>query len=457
MSAFEKIAGYEKEKAELVDLVEIFNNRKKYIAKGATLPKGIIFYGEAGTGKTLFAEVMASECSLKQSKISLSESASEASICRQIRKAFVKAAKARVPTMIFFDELDKVLPNEDEEYYTDRSKTILAQLLTLIDGMETVNNIVFIATCNNYSSLPASITRPGRFDKKICLGLPDGKSRTEILRLYMESAPASFALKAESIASLTGGFSCAALKTLVNECLLRSDEANHVSEDLIRNKILEIKEETIPTERSEQSYVVDATRNVGAFIVSRNYSNSAYILTTEEHTVCNAFLDGVISGVESDCEDDDYDYDDDDDENETDSSPSRDFPFSKSDCLAAITALLGGYAAEEIIFNKIYDNLAENLSLADMILTGMAANGMLGLDLYYKDYRYPQISYPQSHLEKLHTAFSEIIEDCYQKAKALLRKNRDLIIALTASLVKQKSIEKKDCEAILSEFGGIQT
>ena len=80
MSSFNKIAGYEKEKAELATLVEIFNNRKKYLAKGATLPKGIIFYGEAGTGKTLFAEVLSNECSLNQIKIDLSESASENNI-----------------------------------------------------------------------------------------------------------------------------------------------------------------------------------------------------------------------------------------------------------------------------------------------------------------------------------------------------------------------------------------
>ena len=133
MSVFDKIAGYKKEKEELASLVEIFKHRKKYELKGARLPKGIIFYGPAGTGKTLFSEVLASECSLKKINISIADSDSENSICRRIRKAFIKGAKGNSPVMIFFDELDKILPNEQEEYYTDRSKTILAQLLTLID------------------------------------------------------------------------------------------------------------------------------------------------------------------------------------------------------------------------------------------------------------------------------------------------------------------------------------
>ena len=164
MNAFNKIAGYKKEKAELEALVDIFNNRKKYELKGATLPKGIIFYGPAGTGKTLFSEVLAQECLLKKINISISDSASDDNICRKIRKAFLQGAKSKEPTMIFFDELDKGLPNDREEYYTDRSKNILSQLLTLIDGMEKINNIVFVATCNDYYALPESIRRAGRFD-----------------------------------------------------------------------------------------------------------------------------------------------------------------------------------------------------------------------------------------------------------------------------------------------------
>ena len=93
MGAFDRIAGYKKEKEELMALAEIFKNRKKYELKGATLPKGLIFYGPAGTGKTLFSEVLAKECSLKKVNISISDSASEGNICRQIRKAFLQGVR----------------------------------------------------------------------------------------------------------------------------------------------------------------------------------------------------------------------------------------------------------------------------------------------------------------------------------------------------------------------------
>ena len=453
MSAFDKIAGYKKEKEELMALAEIFKNRKKYELKGATLPKGIIFYGPAGTGKTLFSEVLAQECSLKKINISLSDSASEGNICRQIKKAFLQGAKGKNPTMIFFDELDKVLPNEREEYYTDRSKTILAQLLTLIDGMEKINNIVFVATCNDYYALPESITRPGRFDKKICLDLPDYAARAAILVMYMKASPTKFEMSADSIAKLTGEFSPAALKTLVNDCILVSDENNYISEDIIRNKIIEIKEEDLPTERSEQSYNVDAVRNIGAFVVARTYSNSDYVLTVEENKVCNGFLDAIIDNADYDYEDDDDYYDDDsDDDGETKNSYSL---CSKNDLLAAITALLGGLAAEELIFNKIYDNLKVSLDAVDDIVFKMAACGMLGLKLHYNEYR--EYKYSEKRREQLEEAFLMLKEECYEKAKEIVNKNEALIKKLVPILIKRKSIEKNECETLIEELGGVVT
>ena len=451
MSAFDRIAGYKKEKEELMALAEIFKNRKKYELKGATLPKGIIFYGPAGTGKTLFSEVLAQECSIKKINISLSDSASEGNICRRIRKAFQQGEKSRTPTMIFFDELDKVLPNEREEYYTDRSKTILAQLLTLIDGMEKVNNIVFVATCNDYYALPESITRPGRFDKKICLDLPDYAARAAILDMYMKASPTKFEMSADSIAKLTGEFSPAALKTLVNDCILVSDENNYISENIIREKIIEIKEEDLPTERSEQSYNVDAVRNIGAFIVARTYSNSDYVLTVEENKVCNGFLDAIINSADYDYDDDDdyYDNDDDDDE-ETNASYSL---CSKNDLLAAITALLGGFAAQELIFNKTYDNLEHSLDKVNDMLLKMSACGMFGLELFYK--RYDDFPYSNSVVEHLNEVIIKTKLECYEKAKELIKKNETLIKKLVPILITRKYIEKNECEELIEEFGGV--
>lgn len=452
MNAFEKIAGYPREKEELLALAEIFSHRKKYELKGASLPKGIVFYGPAGTGKTLFAEVLAAECSLAQVKISLSDAKSETGICRQIRKAFLQAAKSRTPTMIFFDELDKVLPNEHEEYYTDRAKTILTQLLTLIDGMDSVKNVVFVATCNDYGALPESITRPGRFDKKICLDLPDLASRVAILSLYMKPSPVHFAMTEESIAKLTAGFSPAALKTLVNDCILSSDDGNCADEELIRRKIREIREEDLPTERSEKSYTVDAVRNIGAFLIAREYSKSDYVLTADGSKLANTYLAAVIADVC--CDHDDYDdYDDCDDEwgDQGRKSPPRGVA-SKNDYIAAITSLLGGMAAEELIFNKVYNNLKDSLRAVDEIMLEMTTCGMLGLPLYFESTDRYNGHYPQYLLEARERAFTELRLECYEKAKEQLAEKIGIIRRLTTILIKRKSIEKAECEALIASL-----
>ena len=444
MNMFDKIAGYKKEKEELKNLVDIFNHRKKYELKGATLPKGIIFYGPAGTGKTLFTEVLAQECSLEKITISIADSNSEYNICRRIRRAFEKASHRSGPTMIFFDELDKVLPNESEEYFTDRSKTILAQLLTLIDGMENVNNAVFVATCNDYYSLPESLTRAGRLDKKICLDLPDCEDRTAILDMYMNASPTKFEMSAESIAKLTNGFSPAALKTLVNDCILFSDENNCISEKKIREKLIEIRDEDLPTDRSKQSYTIDAVRNTGAFVVSRAYSNSDYILSVEDGTVCNGFLDSIINNTNYDY-DDDYYYDD--DEDTTDWSCAI---YSKNDFMATVTALFGGVAAQELVFGKTYNNLQGNFASVDDIIFRMSSCGMLGLNL-----RYNRRFCSQKMLERLEDAFLRIKQECYAKAKAFVFKNESLIKKLVPILVNRKSIEKAECEQLIEELGGL--
>ena len=457
MRAFDKIAGYPREKEELQKLAEIFSNREKYERKGAVLPKGIIFYGPAGTGKTLFAEVLAEECSLEKINISISDSASEGDICKQIRKAFLQGSKRKAPVMIFFDELDKVLPNEREQYYSDRSKTVLAQLLTLIDGMEKVNNIVFVATCNDYYALPESITRAGRFDKKICLGLPDNATRTAVLEMYMQSSPAKFEMSPESIAKLTSGFCPAALKTLVNDCILMSDENNYITEDLIRRKINEISEEDLPAERSEQSYTVDAVRNLGGFLIARAYCNSDYVLTVEEDSVCNGFLESIIDDEEYDYDDDDYDYDDDDyeddDDDEDEDEQSSFSIYSKADFLAAVTALLGGFAAQELLLGKTYSNLHGRVTDINNLLFRMSACGMLGFDVCYDSCRV--LPYSEKFRERTETVFTKIIEECFEKAKEHLQRNITLLQKLVPVLASRKSIDKCECEALIEEFGGI--
>lgn len=446
---FDSIAGYEREKTELKNLCEIFSNRKKYEEKGGRLPKGIIFYGRAGTGKTLFAKVLASECGLKIKKVDLGDATRESSICRQLKRAFSSARKSKVPTMIFFDELDKLLPNDDEEYYTDRSKSILAQLLTLIDGMDSTANIVFVATCNSYGSLPETLVRPGRIDKKISIGRPTYTSRIEIINMYISRSSCRFGMKAEEMARMCSGFSCAALETLINESVLHSDDNNFASEELIRAVFSEIKNEDISRKGSQVEDVVYACRNIGLLAVARELNHGEYVLSLEEDTVCNDYYNKLIAEIDDDYEDD---YDGDDEMDECEEEMNNSSVFCRADLMDAITVIYGGYAAEEIVLNKTYDNLYYQLRITDCLMQRMLEMGMLGVDMQYREARARDIPYSPDHIDQINEVMDKITSECYCRAKELVLKNKQLIKSLIPHLLERRTIDKKDCEALIEDI-----
>lgn len=444
---FNSIAGYEREKEELKKLCDIFSNREVYEKKGAKLPKGVIFYGRTGTGKTLFSKVLANVCGLNTYTIDLGNVDNETTICRKIRKAFSIASKQKEPSMIFFDEIDKVVPDMSENVISDRAKTVLAQLLTLIDGMDSSGNIVFVATCNNYSTLPSTLVRPGRIDKKINIGIPTYSSRVEILSMYIQKSSCKFDMSVEEIAKQCIGLSCSALETLVNECILHSTDDGVVSQKLIYEKICEIKNEDIPRNSSQKSDTLDACLNIGAFIVAKNFNDGDYVLNLDDDTVCNAFFNKLIHDY-----DDDYECDDDDnDEN----GSEIDKYFSKQDFFNAICALLGGYVAEEIVFNTVYDNVNNRLYTLNCVLMGMSRSGLMGLSMRYSHSRHCDLEYKQSLIDSVNDEFDRIIQSCYQTAQNILQANAELLKNMIPILVKERSLDKNSCERILTDLGGI--
>lgn len=472
---FDDIAGYQTEKEELKRLCEVFTNRTAYLKKGAKLPKGIIFYGEAGTGKTLFANVLADECGLYTYSIDIAEMDSVAQVCRKIKRAFEKAAKHMQPSMIFFDELDKLLPNDEEEYYTDQSKMILAQLLTLIDGMSGTHNFILVATCNNYGGLPETLVRPGRIDKKISIGKPNYESRVEILKFYANNSTCKFEISMEELAKLCSGFTCAALETLINECIIQSDNHNYVSKKLICERILEVKEEDIPRKSSYASDVIRACRNLGYFVVAKSFNNGRYLLNLESDNLGNNFFNKILSEYDSDYNADDFYGDDDEGDIDFDlAAEDREITeyieengddflhedeeneyFGKADLLNTICVLCGGYAAQQVVFNKIYDNMQGVLANINAILLNMSSQGMFGFENAFSSWRNGKLPYSYEFIEKLNDLFDKTISDCYAVAEKIVTNNKELIKKMIPVLVEKQFMDNLDCESILTKFGGI--
>lgn len=452
---FDSIAGYTQEKKELMALCNLFNNRKEFEKKGARLPKGIIFYGDIGNGKTLFAKVLASECGLNTINIDLSESINAYDICKQIKNAFNSGKQNNSPTMIFFDELDKVVPNESDFSHTDREKTILSQLLTLIDGMDSGSNIIFVATCNDYDCIPQALVRPGRIDKKIGIHLPDYESRKAILKMYIDKSACKFNIKIDELSKLCANLSSASLETLINECIIATDKNNLVSENLIKAKIREIKQEDIVRRIPRATDRLFACNNLGSFVVAKSFNSGDYTLSTYHSTVCNNYFDTILHFFDSDygrCDygDDDDNYDDDYDDDYF--NKKKGF-YSKNAYIYTITTILGGYAAENLIFQKTYDNNDWQFSLIHKILKKMSKNGMFGLDKVHFD-PFGEI-YPSSRLEKIVDEFYCVINDCYKKANDIVAKNVELIKKLMPVVVEKGTIRKNEAEVLIEKFGGI--
>lgn len=243
----------------------------------------------------------------------------------------------------------------------------------------------------------------------------------------------------EELAKMCNGFSCAALETLINECVLKSDEKGFVSEKLIKERILECKSEDLPRKTPTQADVINACRNIGCFVVARSLNSGDYLLRLGNNTVCNLYFNAAISRYDNDFDDEDgidfcaenknpvnnnigfrdREYDDDDYDEDDEEDYELSCYYTRSDYLNAICTLMGGYIAEEIVLNKTYDNTYPLLMTTDYILMGMSEDGLLGLNLRYSEYRGDKLPYPREKLDKINAEFDKIVEDCYKKQNRL--------------------------------------
>ncbi|UKI15138.1 MAG: ATP-binding protein [Clostridiales bacterium] len=202
----------------------------------------MILYGSAGNGKTLFTKVLARECDLPVYIVDTADAKDESSIMQQIKNAFDKANDSDKRSVVFFSTKSTSSCLTLTVISSIRAqKRYLHNFLTLIDGINSTNNVFFVATCNDFDDLPPSMVRPGRIDKKIMLQNPDYGARKEIAEKYMFATKCEFEMSVEDIAELTQGLSCSAIETLINACVLESDAKNFVSTKTIYKNANEIR------------------------------------------------------------------------------------------------------------------------------------------------------------------------------------------------------------------------
>ncbi len=438
---FADVAGAKEAKEELAEIVDFLKSPKKFLDIGARIPKGILLMGAAGTGKTLLARAVAGEAGVPFFTISGSEFV-EMFVgvgASRVRDLFSMAKRA-APAIIFVDEIDAVgrVRGAGIGGGNDEREQTLNQILVEMDGFEPTEKVIVMAATNRPDVLDPALVRPGRFDRRVTIDLPDRKDREEILKIHARKKPLGPDVKLEVIAERTPGFSGAELYSLMNEgaILAARESRKEITQfDLIRS----IEKVMLGPERkshllSMKEKKITAYHEAGHALVSSVLPNADPV-----HKI-SIISRGRAGGY-------------------TLHLPFEDRRMqSRNEFLDDIATTLGGYVAEEMIFGDITTGPSNDLAVLTALARDMVARyGMsekLGPIAFASDRGLEGgEKYSQDIASKIDAEVSRIIEEAREKAKKALIDNRKALDAIANKLVEVETIEREEFEKLLIANG----
>lgn len=432
--SFDDVAGQDEAKESLLEIVDFLHHPEKYQAIGAKMPKGVLLVGPPGTGKTLLAKALAGESKVPFFSISGSEFVEMfvGTGAARVRDLF-KQAEEKAPCIIFIDELDAIgksrglggIQGGNEE----REQT-LNQLLSEMDGFDADQGILILAATNRPEILDKALLRPGRFDRHIPVELPDLQAREAILKVHVRKVKLDEAVDLLEIARLLPGASGADLANIVNEGALRAIKEGR---DRVTQQDLEESIEVViagyPRKHKvlqrEDKYTI-AYHEVGHAIVGHVQEHAAPI-----HKITIVPRTSGSLGYTLQVEEEDQ------------------VLLSKEQALSKITTYMAGRAAEELVFNRITSGAADDIKQATKIARAMVTRfgmseefGMMALETVNN----PYLSDDTTMLVSPETATRvdaevlEIVNQCYEKAKAILKENEDKLHEIADYIFEEETI-----------------
>ena len=440
---FKDVAGLDEEKQEVEELVDFLKNPNKYYEMGARIPKGVLLYGDPGTGKTLLARAVAGEANVPFYSISGSDFV-EMFVgvgASRVRDMF-KVAKQNAPCIVFIDEIDAVGRQRGTGLgggHDEREQT-LNQLLVEMDGFQPNAGIIVMAATNRADVLDPALLRPGRFDRQITISNPDVTAREAILKVHARNKKFTDDVNFGDIAHRTPGFSGADLENLLNEAALLAARDNakainteHIDEAVDRVMMGPAKKSRkyTPEEKRMVAYheaghaviglkLPHANKVQKITIIPRGNAGGYNLMTPEEET----------------------------------------YTQSKTQLLAIITSYLGGRISEEINFNEIstgaYDDIKRSTAIARAMVAeyGMSDLGPIqyettgGQTFLGRDYLSEKKFSDQVALE-IDNEVRKIINECYETGKKIISENRELLDLIANALLELETITKQEIEEIL--------
>lgn len=447
-TTFADVAGCDEAKEDVHELVEFLRDPAKYQRLGGHIPRGVLMVGQPGTGKTLLAKAIAGEAKVPFFSISGSDFV-EMFVgvgASRVRDMFDQAKK-QSPCIIFIDEIDAVGRSRGVGIGggNDEREQTLNQLLVEMDGFEGNDGIIVIAATNRPDVLDPALLRPGRFDRQVVVGLPDIRGREQILKVHMRKVPLSDSIDARVIARGTPGFSGADLANLVNEAALFAARGNRTSVSMeefekAKDKIM-MGAERKSMVMSDREKTNTAYHEAGHAIVGR--------LVPEHDPVYKVSIipRGRALGV-------------------TMFLPEEDrHSISKLGIESSICSLYGGRIAEEMTLGKdgvttgASNDIERATQYARNYVTKWGLSEKLGAQLYTEEEQNGYIGSAgggqMSHLSDetaglIDSEIKALLDNCYQRAAAILEENRDKLIMMKDALMEYETIDAAQIDDIMS-------
>ncbi|MCK7487857.1 MAG: ATP-dependent zinc metalloprotease FtsH [Bacillus subtilis] len=443
-TTFNDVAGADEEKAELAEIIDFLKNPKKYMELGARIPKGVLLVGPPGTGKTLIARAVAGEANVPFYFVSGSDFL-EMFVgvgASRVRDMF-KTAKQNAPCILFIDEIDAVGRQRGTGLgggHDEREQT-LNQLLVEMDGFGHNSGVIVLAATNRVDILDPALMRPGRFDRQIYVGIPDVKGRVEILRVHSRKKRINPDITFEEIARRTPGFTGADLENLMNESALLAARENkaqielyHIDEAIDRVMMGPAKKSRVMSKRERETI---AYHEAGHAVIGIKLKNASIV-----HKV-TIIPRGRAGGYNL-------------------MLPREEEAFleTKLGLMEMITGLLGGRVAEQLVFNEMstgaHNDLQRSTKIARAMVTEYGMSDNLGPITYEHDtgtvFLGRDYGKDKNFSEHIATEIDKeirfIINSCYEKAKAVVQENMDLLHQISKYLLAVETLTKEDIDEI---------
>jgi len=448
-TTFADVAGARESKEELIEIVDFLKSPKKYTSMGAKIPKGVMLVGSPGTGKTLLARAIAGEANVPFFSISGSEFV-EMFVgvgASRVRDLF-KKAKRNAPSIVFIDEIDAVGRQRGAGLgggHDEREQT-LNQILTEMDGFETNTNVIVVAATNRPDVLDPALLRPGRFDRRVVIDIPDVKERGEILAVHTRNKPLGRNVDLPKIAKQTPGFTGADLENLLNEAAILAAKNG---QKIINHSDLEKSVEKVALGPEKKSRVLsDDERKITAFHETGHAIVSHVLPHTDPVHKVSIVSRGMSLGV-------------------TWYLPEIDRKLeSKSHFHEEIASLLGGRAAEEFVFGEVTTGASNDLEratkIARQMVTKFGMSEQIGAVIYGESHGSVFLgrdlghekNYSEEMASRIDTEIKKIIDAGERTAKSILIRHKTKLKKIAEKLLASETL---DSDEFIKLFGSPKT